>query len=244
MNQEIQHIEQHEEEGISLVEILNVIKNNLILIIVMTLVFGLIAGGYAFGIAKPKYRSKAEVLLQIENNGGNVNSEALLAAQRLLGTAPGFIKSDHVLQQVINNLGLTNMKPIDLAKHLSASTSNASSDFIIKISYVSENKTLAQSIAQEVLNVIKNNEEVVSFKNAFFVLSPASDAVYDSPNKVLYILVGLVLGGVIGVVIAFGKLLFNTSYQTKEQLETGLGIQVIGVVPAYEVKESRKNEKI
>ena len=61
--------------------------------------------------------------------------------------------------------------------------------------------------------------------------------VYEEPNKPLYVAIGIILGGIIGVGFVFIKELMNNSYRTKEQLEQAFDIQVMGTIPEFEVKE-------
>ena len=59
-----------------------------------------------------------------------------------------------------------------------------------------------------------------------------------SPSRP-FVVIGIILGGIVGVGIAFVKELFNNTFRTKDQLEQAFGIQVLGVIPEFEVKETR-----
>src|SRR5690554_2772046 len=87
---------------------------------------------------------------------------------------------------------------------------------------------------------LMDEEDIKMFKDTFIVLSRASDPIDDSPNRILFIIIGLMGGAIVGVGLAFVKHLFNNSYMTREQLEQGTGIQVIGVIPEFEMKECRR----
>ncbi len=83
------------------------------------------------------------------------------------------------------------------------------------------------------------NDNVAILEDNIIRTSTAAEGVYDSPNKVLYVAIGLILGGILGVGIAFLKEMLNNTFKTKEQLEQTFGIQVLGVIPEFEVKETR-----
>jgi capsular polysaccharide biosynthesis protein len=143
-----------------------------------------------------------------------------------------------VLEQVIDDLNL------DItAKQLEGSLTVTSSttSYFINISYLSGDPALSERVVNSVIDeaIAFANTNVAILKDNIIRTSTAQEGVYDSPNKVLYIAIGIILGGILGVGIAFVKELFNNTFRTKEQLESAFGIQVLGVIPEFEVKETR-----
>ena len=51
------------------------------------------------------------------------------------------------------------------------------------------------------------------------------------PKKILFAIIGLFFGGVLGVVVAYLVEYFDSGYRSAKQIEDGTGIPVIGVVP-------------
>lgn len=231
-----QQLEQNNE--ISLLDLYKILRSNLLLIILSTLLIGLIAGLYAFLIADPQYKSNAYVMVQVQVDSGTDNSFDLVNAQRLMATAADLVSMPIVLEQVIENLNLT-MTPQQLESSLTVTSSTTS--YFINISYLSEDPSLAIQVVNEVIDeaISFANSNVAILKDNIIRTSTAQESVYDSPNKVLYVVIGFILGGILGVGIAFIKELFNNTFRTKEQLETAFGIQVLGVIPEFEVKETR-----
>jgi len=223
---------------ISLVDLFKILRSNFILILVLTLLFGAVAAVYAFAIVNPKYKSNAFLLVQVETAGGD--SYDLVNAQRLMATAAQLISMPVVLDNVIDDLDL-DMTPGQLNNNLTVSTSTTS--YFINISYVSEDRTESKEIVNAVIDsaIEYANNNILILKDNMIRTSTANDGVYDSPNKALYTVIGLILGGILGVGIAFLKEMFNNTFRTKEQLEFAFGIQVLGVIPEFEVKE-HKNE--
>ena len=56
-------------------------------------------------------------------------------------------------------------------------------------------------------------------------------------KRPLILVIWTFLGGIVGVGFAFVKELLNNTFRTKDQLEAAFGIQVLGVIPEFEVKE-------
>lgn len=67
-----------------------------------------------------------------------------------------------------------------------------------------------------VLIIILIENEVIMFKDIFIELLLVSDLVDDLLNRILYIIVGLMGGVIIGIGLVFIKYLFNNFYMIKE----------------------------
>lgn len=223
---------------ISLIDLIKILRSNLILILVSTFIIGLIAGTYAFFIANPKYKSNAYVMVQVQVESGTSDSFDLVNAQRLMATAADLIKMPIVLDKVITELSL-DMSIKQLQSNLTVSSSSTS--YFINVSYLHEDPAISSLIVNEVIDqaIEFANDNVAILEDNIIRTSTAAEGVYDSPNKVLYVAIGLILGGILGVGIAFLKEMLNNTFKTKEQLEQTFGIQVLGVIPEFEVKETR-----
>jgi len=227
-----------QENEISLLDLFKILRSHIVLIVLSTLLVGVIAGAYAFLVADPQYKSNAYVMVAVQASSGNEDSFDLINAQRLLATAAELIKMPVVLEEVITELDL-DMTVSQLSSRLTVTSSNTS--FFINVTYLSEDPELSRDIVNEVINQAKifADANVPILDNNIVRTSFAGIGTYDSPNRVLYVVIGLILGGIIGVGIAFLKEMFNNTYRTKEQLEQAFGIQVLGIIPEFEVKETK-----
>jgi len=230
-----QQVEQTSE--ISLVDLYKILKNNLILILVLTLLIGTIAGVFAFVIVDPKYKSNADIMVQVPFEGSSENFD-LLNAQRLLPTVAEFLQSERVLDNVIDELGL-DMTVAQIKTGFNVRSSTTS--YFIYISYESTDAQLSRDIVNtvilEAIALANADDDFSIFRNKITQTSTGKLGIYSSPNRPLYVIIGLILGGIVGVGLALVKELFNNTYKSKEQLEQSFGIQVLGVIPQFEVKE-------
>lgn len=69
---------------------------------------------------------------------------------------------------------------------------------------------------------------------------------FNIPSKAMIVLTGIVMGLIIGVVLAFGVEVFDTSMGTIEDVEALLGVPVLGVIPymTKDERDKRKKERI
>lgn len=230
-----QQVEQTSE--ISLLDLYKILKNNFILILVLTLLIGTIAGVFAFVIVDPKYKSNADIMVQVPFEGSSENFD-LINAQRLLPIVAEFLQSERVLDNVIDELGL-DLTVAQIKSGLNVRSSTTS--YFIYISYESVDSQLSRDIVntviQEAITLANADDDFSIFRNKITQTSTGKLGTYSSPNRPLYVIIGLILGGIVGVGIALIKELFNNTYKSKEQLEQNFGIQVLGVIPQFEVKE-------
>lgn len=238
--------QEKQESGMSLSDIFNIVKKSWILISAFTVFIGIIVGVYAYTMVDNQYKSTSEVLVQVPTSTGDPNDGINFTdTQRLIQTAAEFVASDNIINEVrVSNLltnavhasKLASMSNVDVKKAISVYSSTSS--FIIRISFNSTDGDFSQVMTQAITTVVIETE-VSLFKDKFFQLSAAGNPEDDSPNKILYLIVGIIGGAIVGLGIAFVKELLSNSYMTKEQLEIGTGIQVLGVIPEFDMKEKK-----
>ena len=95
-------------ETIDLLEVLNAVRQHLLAVILTTVILA----GVGFGVSKflitPQYEASALMIVNTrQDTTSNVTSDQINSATKLVSTSSIIIKSDTVLQQVIDNLGLS-----------------------------------------------------------------------------------------------------------------------------------------
>ena len=228
-------METHEEQGLSLAELVTIILRKWIFIGAITVLVAAIATFYAFNVT-PKYQSKANVMVQVPNSTTETGYN-LTDARNLMGTVEEFIKSEVVLEKLISDLQLT-MTSSQIKSGLTTSTSTGS--YFVHVSFESTSKDLAKTITNGVIDAainVANSGEFDLLKDKIVRTSSAAEGVYVSPNKTLYVIIGILLGGIIGVGIVLLMELTNNTYRDKDEIEKELKVQVLGTIPDFEVKE-------
>ena len=92
-------------ETIDLLEVLNAVRQHLLAVILTTVILA----GVGFGVSKflitPQYEASALMIVNTrQDTTSNVTSDQINSATKLVSTYSIIIKSDTVLQQVIDNL--------------------------------------------------------------------------------------------------------------------------------------------
>lgn len=222
-----------ENEVIDLVEILYAIRQHLLEVILATVVAAIIGFAASKFLMTPQYSSSAMMIVNTRQDvTSNVTSDQINSATKLVATYSIIIKSDTVLQQVIENLEL-GMTYSELNSRVSVQAVDDTQ--VMKITVNSTSPEWAQTVCDEILavspDIIKEAVEAGSVK----VISKASQNLDPiSPN----IKKNTALGAMVGLVLALGiivlQVLLDNKINTEEDVTKYLDMTVLGVIPQYD----------
>lgn len=222
-----------ENEVIDLVEILYAIRQHLLEVILATVVAAIIGFAASKFLMTPQYSSSAMMIVNTRQDvTSNVTSDQINSATKLVATYSIIIKSDTVLQQVIDNLGL-GMTYSELNSRVSVQAVDDTQ--VMKITVNSTSPEWAQTVCDEILavspDIIKEAVEAGSVK----VISKAS----LNPNPVSpNVKKNTALGAMVGLVLALGvivlQVILDNKINTEEDVTKYLDMTVLGVIPQYE----------
>ena len=216
-------------EEINLKDLFNYFVSKIIyiaLIVAIVVLFGVV---YSNFFKTPLYKSYTTMLLTKENDSTSITSSDITLNKNLVDTYREIIKSRKVVGKVINNLKLD--YSIDtLQSKISVSSINDTE--IIKITVTDPKSELAKDIANETATVFKS--EIVKLYNIqnIGVVDIAEEAnnpfnINMTKSLVMFILIGLV----IGFALVFIMYYFDTTIKSVEEVESKLGLPVIGSIP-------------
>jgi capsular polysaccharide biosynthesis protein len=227
---------------LSIIDLYHIIIGRISLIIFITLFSTLLASTYAWFIATPLYKSNADVMVQIEQASGSTDPNFDYAnAFRLIDTVAELMEKEvvyDVANEALIEAGFESVEHGYFMNGISISASTTS--YFINVSFIDENPEYAQAAVNAIIDGVI---EVTDEEGAFPVLtnkirrtSFATAASYDSPNRILFAIIGALLGGIVSVGYVLAIELLSTSFKSKEEIEKVLNIQVIGVIPSIDVK--------
>lgn len=234
--------EQQQEKEIDLRVVFGVLRKNIIPLILVTVIFA--AGFFLYSkmfITKQYQASATLIVNNLSKDSTVVNNTELTAAANLADVYTIIIKSDTVLQPVIDDLKL-NMSYEALSKAISVSTINSTQ--VITVSMQHEDAEYAKKIIAEVVKVappiIQDKVEAGSVK----VISEArvsNNGNPVSPNSSRNALIGALIGLVITLAVVFIQEFTNNTFKTEEDISKSLGIPLLGIIPEVDEKEFNKN---
>ncbi len=238
------------ETQLSLQTILIEVRNNLLLIIIVTLLFALAGGIYGKFFVKTQYTSKAAMVVTAlpEETSGSTTT-AYTYSVNLTNTMGLFVKSRTVCERAAELYeGKTGNKISSGTIQGSISYSVVEKTFIINLTCKTTHGDadvileVLMDAAIEVANEYNDGKSFFAKKLQIFD-APTSPSDDSSTKLYKYIFVMLAIGLVVSVLIIILKIILNDTYKSKDDLERDIPVEVLALVDDLtQIKEGRKNE--
>ncbi|MCG1009936.1 capsule biosynthesis protein [Salinicoccus sp. ID82-1] len=222
------------EETLNLEDILEVIKKNLAMIIALVLLFGSIAAFATAFLMTPQYEANTQILVsQSQDSEVAVDNQNIQASLQLINTYRDIIKSPTVLDDVVANLNLE-QSTSELAEQITVNNQDQSQ--VVTVTVANETPQNAETIANEVANVFQQRVMEVMNVDNVSILAPADigeDPSPVSPQPLINIAIGMILGALLGLGIAFLREFLDKRIKTEEEMQKHLDLPVLGTIAKF-----------
>ncbi|AMC92678.1 hypothetical protein AOC36_01320 [Erysipelothrix larvae] len=228
------NIKMNQEEEISIVDLLGVIRSKLVQIAIVGVAFALFAYIFSVFFINPVYESNAVLIVtnRKDSGGSSITNDEITSAKNLASVYSIIIKSNNVMGNVVNNLSL-DITPESLAKKVTVSAVDSTQ--VIRVSVRDTDKKAALRYTQEIVNVAPDIiVELVGAGSVGVVSTPQLPTSPVSPNVRMNTLVAFVLGLALSIGIVLIKHFLDRTYKIPENVEEELGFPVIGIIPNFE----------
>lgn len=204
------------EQKINFSLLVNIVKNSILQIILITIFFLSISLVYVFFIVKPVYESSTQLIVNPSaQSNANVIYNEIQANLQLINTYILVLKSSAILDQVKTNLQL---KESTNTLQEKITIKNEKNTQIMSIIVQDSDPKVAKIIASEVAKVfLEHSRNKMNVKN-IDILSEAKEAENPvKPNKKIYVLAASVFGVLFGIGYAIVRNKYNDkTYLTEE----------------------------
>lgn len=230
--------EQQGEREIDLRFIFDIIKKNIIPLVLVTVIAG--AASFFGSMVFIQKQYEADAMLIVNNKRSDttaVGSAEIIAAQNLAEVYSIIIKSDTVLQQVIDDLKLS-MTYEQLKKSITVSTIDKTQVISIKM-----RSTFPEFAKEIIADVVKVAPPVIKEKVDAGSVNVISEARVSnngnavSPSLSKNAMFGALIGLVVTLAIVFIKAFFRNTLKTESDITNTLGIPLLGIIPEIDEKE-------
>lgn len=232
-------MEENFEEVISIEEILNSLKKRWKLIFICTVIVATIAAAITMFLIKPKYETSTKLFVGKEQGSTEAyNSSEVQMYQQLLKTYAEVIKTRDVAKGAIEKAKV-DMTPENLLRGITVVT--MADTQILEIKYEGldpvEGLKLTNAVKEEFIKVAV---DLVPNGNIQVLEEPELPKGPSSPNVMMNIVIGVLLGFMGGVGICFLIEFMDNTFKSKEQLEKELDLPVLGLIPKNEEEKGAR----
>jgi capsular polysaccharide biosynthesis protein len=207
-----------------------IIRRNLWLILIITIVTSLAAYYYAHKTTKPIYQATATLLTSSGNTSSQTGPDVT--------TLSAILTSQTFDQAVVAEFPSLLLTPSEIANIIQPTTSGS----LIYITAVGPNEPYAASVANSVAQTIINQGSMFGLPNASLInpANPNSPAILKSSKKTV------IMAGVIGLIlslgIAFLREYLDLRIKTEADMSRFLNIPVLGTVQEYKIKQKKSGK--
>lgn len=236
--QNVAMVDAEEYDTIDLLEVLGIVRQHILVVILVTV----LAAAAGFGVSRflmvPQYEASALMIVNTRQDAtANVTSDQINSATKLVATYSIIIKSDTVLQQVINNLGLS-LTYQELQDRVTVSAVDDTQ--VMQITVRSDNPEWARQVCEQITqispDVILESVEAGSVK---LISQAATNPDPVSPNVMLNTAVAGLLGLVLTLGVIILREMLDSKIKSEDDVRKYLELPVIGVIPDYEMGGKR-----
>ena len=225
------------EQTLNITQFWSVIRKRFLFIISLGLIFACMGGALASFFITPIYEASRQIVVNNTNSDQDLDYNMVMTNFQYTNTYSDIIYSEVVLGKVIKDLDLkTNYK--DLSKEIDVTGKKESQ--VITITVEHADYALAVEIVNKIASVFQNQAiKIMEIDNVELFplteMNPNPEPIH--PKPILFIVVGLLAGLIIGVTISFLLQVFSNRITSERDIEELLNVPVIGSVPVVRPKD-------
>ncbi|MGX7014868.1 YveK family protein [Vagococcus silagei] len=226
------------EETISLQDVFKLLKQK-ILFVLTAMLLGLgVSAVLTFFVITPKYSATTQLIATMPASD-NLNADSINTNLMMINTYKDFISGNVVTEEASEKLAdKTSFKRTapEIKEMVTVEQTQNSQMFSINVK--SENPTEAAQLANIVAEIFQKEAKKYTNVDKVSIISEADRPDSPvSPNKLLNLAIGAVLGIIVGVGLAFLSELLNRTIKSENYIVEELGLPILGVIPKLERKE-------
>jgi capsular polysaccharide biosynthesis protein len=225
---------------IDLMSLLGMLLRKWYIILGFTLLFFIGSLIYAYVALEDQYTANASMMVLVSNEEQS-NEQNFNFSSKLVKTYTELAKSNIVVDQVIERLGLSCGQE-NLRNRITVT--GVQDTIIIKLSIVSNDQQMSMDIANTMVTVMQEVSGTYDGFDNIEILDQAQLPLTPSgPNRMLYLAIGIIIGGITGVGIIFITEMLDKTIKTHKDIEQKLKLRVLATIPEYDVPEDQNHEK-
>jgi capsular polysaccharide biosynthesis protein len=226
---EFKMYENEESDVIELREIFQIVRKHILIIILCPIIFALIGGAISFYLINPVYEASTTLIVrQQRDENEEISKTDVDLSKSLIYTYAEMAVSNTVIENTMDALNMEDLKadsitvsPVKDTQILKVAVQNSNPELAVKIA-----DTLVEQFTLEIARITKtDNVAVVDY--ARLPKEPVK------PNKIMNIAISAVLGEMAVLLVVFLKEYLDNTIKMEKDIETYLGVPLIGTIPNF-----------
>ena len=212
----------------TLLELLQLLRKHLRLVIALPLVCALVMGVYSYLFMPNAYTASTSMYVLVKGDSTTKTSMSQdLSASQIANDVSTLIKSDTVSKQTAEALKMKSLRDYKI------NVSSENTSRVISLTVTGEDAAstaiIANELAKNVSSVAQSVMDVQSVNVIDEAVTPTSPS---GPNRIMYTAVAFLAGLFVAIAIVVLMDMLNTRVRGAEDVEELLGIPVIGRIPS------------
>ncbi|OPZ94024.1 MAG: Capsular polysaccharide type 8 biosynthesis protein cap8A [Firmicutes bacterium ADurb.Bin419] len=213
------------------------LRKKLIFIILIPIIVSAITCVISTLLITPVYEASATLYVtnQKTNSEADLTYDEMLTNQQLVKDYKELIKSKLVLKTVVEELGMQDLTPAALSSKVNVYLKNNTR--VLEIRVEDKDPIKCMEVSNKICEVFTKLSTDITKSNNINIVDRAEIPTKPiKPKPVLYMLLTLLLSTFATIGTFYLLELLNETIKTSEDIETYLGLSVLGTIPSFNLK--------
>ncbi len=231
MNTMIDYVEETMKEKFDLVKLLNILKKNIKLLLILPAICLVVSAALIFFVMPDKYTASTQILVNMKKSSSDLAFQNVQSSLQSVNTYTEIIKSPRILDKVSREFD-GQYSTAELNSFLKVT--NQTNSQIITVSVTTGNKSESDKIVNRISKVFAHDmPKIMSVDNVTILSSAHDNAVKVSPIVSVNLVISIIVGIVLAILIIFLKELLDKRIKTEEDVESQLGLPILGSIQKF-----------
>ena len=219
----------NDEVEIDLSELFKVLKKNILMIIVISLLFAAIGLFSSVFLMDKKYNSEATIYITPKvTEQGTIDYNSIKTNSKMVNNYMEILKGETILAKVAKQVGLESYEEVQGALTIT----NPENTELISISAETTDPELSQQIVSLTVSTFTEDMmDILNLNNVTTINEAKVNSNPVSPSKAKFTIFGFGIGLVVSCGYVCITYLFDKRLRTRDEAENFLGIPVLATVP-------------
>ena len=214
------------------------IRKRILLILSVPILVSVITAAVSILVMKPVYEASSTLYIVSQNSSPIeklVSYEQVLANEHLVKDYRELMKSKLITKAVIKELNITDITSAALSENISVTSKNDTR--VLEIKVKDKDSLRAKELADTICKVfIEKSKEIMKVNNISVVDTAEVQKNPVSPKPFLYIVLSFFTSILATIGACYLFELISETIKTSEDVETYLGLNILGTIPSFNIK--------